>query len=256
MNLYPLKPQKFPKLIMQAFKSYWQVFKAILPLILLIALVKDLYIYFGGMPINRWLHTVIILIMVLLEVYLWATVLYSADATFKAAPVQLNKACRAVYHKLASIYAGFFALVIGFCLLFFIGYFLSNIVTLFFANKMAARSISMLLLFGLPVTIGLVLCFFVLPLLVCESLMLWQAFQRSVKLVGYRNWLQTFVLYAIYIILLFIVSPNTLHGQWLARHYLSFIFDVIIFVLMIPLTINLLLLLLNDLRLQQRIRGI
>ena len=55
-----------------------------------------------------------------------------------------------------------------------------------------------------------------------------QAFYQSTYWVDYRNWLRMFALYASYIIVFLFVSPATLHGKWLAQHYLSFVFDVII----------------------------
>ncbi len=253
MSTYPTSPRTLSYLITLSFKQYGAVLKAIFPMILLSAVVKDLYIYFGGLPANSWFRLAIIIVMVLAELYLWAVILWGANAVLLGAPVRLNQACREVYRKLSAIYAGFFALLLVLCVVFFVGYLLSNIFSMLAGNTMLVRSVLTLLLIGLPMTFAFVLFLFVLPLLILESLPIWLAFRRSILWVGYENWLRTFSVYAVVLVVILFTSPTTAHGQWLAKHYLSFLFDAFILSLFGPLVINYLLLLLNDLRLRRSV---
>ncbi|AAO90121.2 hypothetical protein [Coxiella burnetii] len=252
MSLYPSQPQTLTYLISRSFKYYGRIFKAIFPLILLIAIVKNAPIYLGGVPAERWIRLIVLFVIALLIVYLWSVALYRAHSIFAAAPVRLKPAFRVVYSKLSLIYAGFFILIIGICLLFFIGYLLSSLAARFFVHDPLVQALVLLLFAGLPITIFLVLFFPVWTLLVTKTLSVWRAFYQSAQWVGYRNWLRMFALYASYIFVFLFVSPATLHGKWLAQHYLSFVFDAIVLSIFTPLLINFTVLLVNDLHLRNQ----
>jgi len=251
VNAYPTEPKSIIQLIGYSFANYSKVLKAIIPLILLATLVKDLYIYWGGMPRIQILQTILIVIMIILEIYFWLTALYSADLTLKGQPTSLKMACRTIYYKWSSVYAGVFLFILGWCAVFFVGYLVSAIFISIFSNMLLARALSYLILIGIPLTIGSVLCFFAIPILTINNVKLLSAFRESFQLVGYQYWLHTFVAYAAIIVTSMIVLPVTRHGHWLQVHYLSFVFDVAVFILLAPLIINFILLLLNDLRLRQ-----
>ncbi len=159
MSLYPSQPQTLTYLISRSFKYYGRIFKAIFPLILLIAIVKNAPIYLGGVPAERWIRLIVLFVIALLIVYLWSVTLYRAHSIFAAAPVRLKPAFRVVYSKLSLIYAGFFILIIGICLLFFIGYLLSSLAARFFVHDPLVQALVLLLFAGLPITIFLVFVF-------------------------------------------------------------------------------------------------
>ena len=252
MNLYPSRPKDVIDLLGDTFKRYGKVLKAILPLILLAAVVKDVYLYLGGMPKNHIWHIVVVVVIALIEIYLWSAALYSANTILKGEPEKLSAVCKTIYNKSSSIYAGIFALVLVLCLIFFVGYLISNVVILLLAKKAIVRGLSYLIFIGLPAMFALVLFFFTVPLLILEKMNVWPAFRESVRLVWYRYWLHAFIPYAAIVISMLIMSPATKHGAWLLSYHLNFIFDVIILALIAPLIINFTLLSLNDLRLRQK----
>ncbi len=252
MNVYPTESKSITRLISYSFANYAKVLKAIIPLILLATLVKDIYIYWGGMPSIQIIRMIIVIILVILEIYFWLAAFYSANETLKGEPMSVKVVCRTVYYKWSSIYAGVFAFILGCCVIFFVGYLISAIFIGIFPDKTLVRALSYLLLIGIPLTIGIVLCFFTIPILTINTVNMISAFRESVRLVGYKNWLQTFVAYAAILITFLIVSPETRHGHWLRMHYLSFLFDAAVFILVAPLIINFILFLLNDLRLRQK----
>jgi hypothetical protein len=252
MNNYPKVANSMTTLIGLSFKYYLPILRIIFPLILLMVLVKDLYLYLGGLPTNHWLRMIIIFIILLLQVYLSSSALLSTNGFLAGTPLRLSVACRTIYNRIATIYLGFFALILIFCAIFFIGHLLSGLVVYVSANKTMAYNFAIVLLLGLPLTICLVLFFFIMPLLALGTNNMAAAFRESIALVNYRNWLKTFILYAICVLFLLIISPGTLHGQWLIRHHLNFVFDIIVFSLVLPLIFNFILFLLNDLRIRQK----
>lgn len=253
MNHYPQESNSVFFLIGKSFSRYWQGLKAMFVLLLLVALLKNGYTYFSQfLTTMRLLNITVLIIVVLLAVYLWSVVIYAADAIWRGKACRLNVVCRDVYHKLSSIYVGFFTLVLIVCAIFFVGYLLSSLANLLFGHTTTVRELSALLFIGVPLAIALVLFFFVLPLLILGEKPLWRTFWDSAQLVGYKNWLRTFIPYAAIIIITVILSPATRHGHWLRVHNLTFLFDVVVLSLLAPLLINFIVLLLNDLRRQQR----
>ena len=190
--------------------------------------------------------------MVVLDNFVWLAALYSTNETLKGQPMPVKTVFRTVYYKWSSIFAGVFAFILGWCVVFFVGYLISAIFIAIFPDKMLVRTLTYLILVGIPLTIGIVLCFFAIPILTIDVINMLPAFRESVGLVGYKNWLRTFAAYAAILITALIVSPVTRHGHWLRMHYLSFLFDAAVFILLAPLIINFILFLLNDLRLRQK----
>lgn len=252
MSLYPTQSKPIIHLVGYSFIHYGRVLKAIIPMILLAALVKDIYIYWGGMPNIQIIRMIIIIVMVILQIYFLLAALYSANKILKGQPMLVKTVFRTIYYKCSAIYAGVFAFILGCCLVFFVGYLISAIFIAIFPDKTLVRASTYLILIGIPMTIGIVLCFFAIPILTLDSVSMMPAFRESVRLVGYKNWLRTFAAYAAVIITSLIVSPATRHGHWLRVHYLSFLFDASVFILLAPLIINFILFLLNDLRLQHK----
>ena len=156
MNAYPSTPKTLSFLITQSFRNYYSVWKATWLTILLIAVVKDFYIYWGGLPQNVWFRGILILVTALLIVYLWAVMLSSAHAVLSGSPLRWRQAYRHVYYKLSSIYAGLFALGLLLCVLFYFGYLLSHALAGWFAHTAALESLFSLIFIGLPLTFALV----------------------------------------------------------------------------------------------------
>ena len=250
MNVYPTTPKSIMHLLGYSFANYGRVLRAIIPMILLAALVKDIYIYWGGMPNMQIIRMAIIIIMVIVVIYFWLAALYSAHEVLKGQPVAFKVVLRTVYYKWSAIYAGVFVFILGWCVVFFVGYVISAVFINIFSDTIAVRALIDLILIGIPLTIAVVLFFFAIPILTLDTVGLMSAFRESVRLVGYKNWLRTFVAYAAVVITALIVSPATRHGHWLRMYYLNFLFDVTVFILLAPLIINFILLLLNDLRLR------
>ncbi len=250
MSLYPSLPKPISFLIIESIKKYGAVLKAIFPLILLLAVVKDLYFYFGGMPKNTIAVWVIILVMVLMEVYLLSAAILGTHKILSGSPGRLNQTCRETFQKVSSIYAGFFALIIILCVLFFIGYGIAYLLSR--GSQPVIQNLLMLFFIGVPITYSLVMFFFVIPSLIVESVSVTTAFRQSFSQAGYTSWLRAFSCYAAFLVFFFVLLPSTRHGVWLVRYHVIFIFDVVMLSIFLPLLLNYLLFMLNDLKLRSQ----
>ena len=252
MNLYPSGVTPFSDLMGNAFRHYAKVLKVVFPFILLLSFFKVGYPYLDALFKNHAWHIVTMTLLGLLEIYCCALALYAANAVLKGKPEALKEICNTINAKLSLIYSGVFALALGLCLLFFVGYLLSHLVIFFFAGKTVVQGMAYLFLIGLPMTFALVLFVFSVPLLILDNTTVWPAFRSSAFLIGCRHWLHAFVVYAAVLIMLLILSPMTKHGHWLLAHHLSFLVDVAALLFFVPLIINFMLLLINDLRIRRR----
>ena len=114
----------------------------------------------GSISSRHWLYLILFFIIVLLEIYLWAVALYETDAIFKGILIKLIQVFRNFYFKFSLVYSEFFIFIIGACLLFFIGYFLSNLIALFFcALTSFSNFVSISFFIGFPLMIFFVLFF-------------------------------------------------------------------------------------------------
>lgn len=248
MNVYPQQPQTYSDLLYLSYKHYLKTFKISLPLILLGVVLKDIVIFFGGFPQQSLMKWVIVLLIVLSEVYLSAVILYLAHHQLAGEPRKYLSGVSHIYKKISIIYMGFFALVLAFCGIFFVGYLLSTFVITFFKGSAAFHNILWLLFIGFPLTGLLVLSFYAIPLLILNPINLAWSFLHSFSMIGYKYWLRTFSIYACMLLIGFMVSPMTLHEQWLTEHSLNFVFDASVLIIILPFMTNLILFSLNDLQ--------
>lgn len=234
--------QSIASVFFQACRYYFPVLKAIFPFILLSVLLKNILLFLGVSPDNLGVRVTLILFMLLVQVYLWSVNLLSAESVLKRQPLSLNKACRIIYSKLVKIFLGLFAMIVASYILFYVGNLIYFLMTHFIQGQLLLRSIIAFTVIGLPLTVGLVLMLFVLPLIILENVSVLNAFRLSVVLIGYRYWFRAFLSYASIALLIIFLMPNTWHGHWLLQHHLSVVFDIVLVSLISPLIVNFMLL--------------
>lgn len=249
MNHYPLKQSTFLQLVGQSFFHYGRSLQAIFPTIILSTLLQEAIFYLRDVHFNQIVQIIIYILFILLEVYIWSVAIYRVHLVIKGEPISFRAASSWILNKLSLIYMGIFAFILAITALFFVGYILVHIISLFFRNGVYLQEILLIFLIGLPLTFGLILFYFVLPLLILEPIDVWPAFRESAKLVGIGvNWLRTFVAYAVNLLLVMVLLPETRHIVWLQQYHIVFLFDLVLLSIVAPVLINFVLLLLNDLK--------
>ena len=253
MNNYPTQPHTLSQLLGQSFRYYTQALKAIFLVIIVSMILQEAmaYFYLLNPHLSQIAQLTIYVIVILLFTYIWSVALYRTHVSLREEPVSFKSACVWVFNKISTIYLGVFAFLLGISALFFVGYGISLAASFFVQDNPAVRVFLTFWFIGIPLVIGLVLFYFVLPLLVLERLNVWQAFGKSARLVGIRiHWLRTFVVYAMTLLFILIFMPEVKHNIWLRAHHVNFLFDFVVLSLLAPWGINFILLLLNDLQLR------
>lgn len=249
-------PMTLEEIFVSSFRKYFPILKNIFLLIFLIALVKDIPVY-TGLPKNFMLQTIIFIVEVALIVYLWSVSLYMTNLVLWNEKPNLSESARHINYKLFPIYLACicFIAAVG-IILFLMVKLLTPLMLSLVAKKQMIGIVGLILAIGLPLLFFIVLFFFTIPLIITDDLPCFTAFGRSAALVGVQNWLRVLSVYFFLLIIFYIVSTNTLHGHKLATHYLSFPFDLIVFLITIPVFNAFIILLKNDLQAREEIESV
>jgi hypothetical protein len=118
------------------------------------------------------------------------------------------------------------------------------------AHKNAWLTVGLFFLAGFPIMIGLIMTFFAFPLLaVGREHSVLKAFSLSARLLR-EHWQHGMGLYAMFLAALLLLMPNTLHGQFIATHHFRVLFDLVVLLVLVPVVVNIVLLVMNDLKLR------
>ena len=243
------KARTFLDIVSLAFSGYRNALRRCIAVIVMIVVVKDFYIYLGGLPRAPTAQAIGVVIIALILVYLLAVAFYLCYASLKQSSVKLSDAFSHVLRRLASIYLALLMFFIIFAAIFFLVKALILLIGGHSTNHVRRMIEGFLLvgISGIVILFVIVRCYFVYPFVVIEKIMAWRAFTESIRLTM-RNSLRTFGLYICSLPLGILTMPNTRHAVWLADHRLSALFDLIVFALLLPLYFNMVILMLKDLQ--------
>ena len=92
----------------------------------------------------------------------------------------------------------------------------------------------------------MLLILFSIPLVLIYKKRVWNSLKSSMKMtIQFVH--RLIVVYAGAIVIYYLSSTDTLHGQWLQKHYLAIPFDFIIYATTLPLLFNVMLIIFQDL---------
>lgn len=250
MILYPSKPLTYFRILLKSLRHHPIVLKQTILLIAVMVIVKDLFIYLGGLPSNiylRWLFMVLISVVL---IYLWSVMLYLTSELFSARVISLQSAIQRVNKRLLQIYGCCLTYVIGAALLVAFANFLLLIAKRYDADiPLVMESLWVVVLGGIPTLVYLISCLFALPIVIMEDVGVFAAFNQSRRLVK-RRWFGVFGVYMIFLITMLLTSPNTIHAHLLRHYHIEVLFDFVVLCVMLPIFTNAVLFMLNDLRLK------
>ncbi len=247
MSVYQDQPMSFGKLCFAAIRHHIKVLPKIIALILLILVVKDAYIYLGGMPHNTVLKIIVTILIWLLLIYFWSVSLYSTKAVLEGQPLTLNDTCRFIYRRILPIYLCCILYFLGFLCIVGIAKLIVLIASQFLGHNPVWSRIGFVLIGGIIFVYSIVLAFFALPLVALGQNRVLLAFRDSLNYVK-DEWFYVFGIYIVLMAFILLLSPNTLHSLFLQRHHLVVVFDFIVLCLFLPFLNNLILLTLHQLR--------
>jgi len=228
-------------------RKHYAVLKRIIPLIILLVVVKDLYIYLGGMPQTLWLKLPIEIVMGVLMLALWAMILVAANDVLHNTPRSLKGLYDLVMPRLPKVIL---------CILFYIAALVLvwgvtvGIIHLTMRHETHHTGwVGILIVFVL----GFIYLCFIMQVFLAHVLFalgaipFWKTVRESV-LLAQQNWKHLLALYGGLFAILVLGSPDTLHGHLLAHYYLTAPFDLVMFSILLPLYVNMILYTIDSLR--------
>lgn len=252
----PSIPKTFSELLGFAIRRHFVVLRKIIWLIVFLVVVKDTYIYLGGMPMNPYWLSLIGIVMAFLILYLISAMLYATHCVLYNENIDWRSALSDMTSRIGRVVFAFIFFVVIPIIFYFIGYWISHWLLEGSADPSKYFGLIIVLLVSIPMMLVYLYYFFVIPLIVTENFAVREAFKRSPALIGHewRNLLRVFGVYACVLAIWLLVSPDTLHGHLLKMYKLSALFDFIVFSVTIPILMNLIILMRNDLKLRKAIR--
>ncbi len=245
MSKYPSSPSTIYALIGKSLCYYYSTLKKIIIPILLLALVKNIYVYCGGMPENKLLSSVIIIAMAVVMIYLCTVMLYSASQVLLNNSISLEDACLKIVKCAVKI--------VFICLYYIVAYVIASLLLMVIAY-FGKENHGVILLFDfiivvIPLLYFILITIFAFPFVLVEGSSVGKAFWNS-NLLTMKNWFPVFGLYAFIFVMIVLVTPTTLHWHLLQAYHVSLLFDFVVFAVFLPIIFNLWLLLLNDYKLR------
>lgn len=245
MIAYPQKHQRLFNLIINSLKAYPAAFIAMLPISLALGAVTTLCLYFSDIPGSGWIKIVAFIVMALVQVYLFCSALRLMHEKFSGNPVTLKSAYESTFQRISAIYAGFFLSLIVCCVVGSVGYLISSTLSALVPGDAQLITALFFVFISLPMLLISVWLVMVVPQLAVLYKTVGQALVDSFKWIGYRNWLPTFILYVIALLLLVAGFPTAKHMVYLRAHYLALPFNLVLYVIVLPFVVNYTLLLLK-----------
>lgn len=251
----PSVPQTFMGLFGRSLKYHYAILKKIFWLIVMLVVVKDLPIYFGGMPDNVYFHTALAVIIGLVLVYLFTAMLYAAHCVLYSEDVNWKSALIDVWPK----YGRVLLVVVLLALLPVLVTYISMLIAKFVDIKSSGGGNFLffggMLLGALIIFLVYMYFFFVIPSIVFENVSILDACGDSYAL-SRDDWTHLVRIFGVYVfvgLMWALVSSGTLHGHLLQMYKLSAVFDFVVFVVLLPIILSLVVLMRNDLRYRNEI---
>lgn len=252
----PSIPKTFSELLGFSIRQHFVVFRKMVWLIVFLVIVKDTYVYSGGLPTNIYWLSLFGIVITLLVLYLASAMLYTTHCVLYNENIDWRSALSDMLSRMGRVVLAFVFFALVPIVLYYIGYWISRWLMAGDADPSKYFGLIFVLLIGIPMMLIYLYYFFVLPLIIMENYAVREAFKQAPALIGHdwRNLFRVFGVYACGIAIWLLVSPDTLHGHLMATYKISALFDFIVFSVTIPILMNLIVLMCNDLKLRKTIR--
>lgn len=251
----PNTPKTFLELLGLSIRRHFPAFRKMLMLIVFLVIVKDAYIYLGGFPENPYLSALVAIVMGLLILYLMTAMLYQVNCLYSGETITWRNALSDVRERFLKVLLVVLIFVIVPTILFTLAHWIAGSIAADETKRSMYVGLVLVLAVGIPMMIAYLYYFFTIPNIMMDDMPLGQAFKKSPPLIGqeWRDLVRVFGVYACAIAIWIIVSPDTLHGHLMEVYKVSALFDFIAFSVTLPIMMNLIILMRNDLRLRREI---
>ena len=250
MILYPLTQSTFSALFMRSLKSHLLTLKnSFIYLVLFVAL-KQLYFFAIAMPLGTASLVMLNILCALLTLFFFSAALLAIDHAFKGQPISFGRAFVIALNRTPKVYLATILFLLGSYITFYFGRFLIIAVGKLIQDQSAVHS-AMLLVSLIMVAVFVAMFCLALPLSAIEKKPLWPTFFESLYLSDKLKF-GIFMLFFIGYWLSIFMSPVLFfHASAFVKQYdLGWAVDLLLIFIVGPIFLNLLLLLINDGKIQ------
>ena len=235
----------------ESIKRQPALYRKTLGITLLIVIVKDWYLYCGGMPINPIAFHVVAAVMALLMIYLFACFIYSCDKIRQGHTLSLRQVFVDTAKRIAQVYL-ICVFIVAFCVgFYYLGHYLAQL-WVGVHLKPTKKYMMIIILFTIfPILYGIVVLLFAPILALLKNCTALKAVKNSIYL-SWFHWFYVFSLYVFIGIIYILVSPLSLHAHFFIRYHVMIVFDFIVFAMLLPVFTNMALTILSELERMER----
>lgn len=243
--IYPQDTLPLNLLFALSLNHIWHSFLKIFWLIILFVLIITGFYYLPAT--HRVLHYFFGVLVSLIGIFLYVAALLRIDALLRQQNLTYAQTLELSGKKILKIFAVFILFLVCAALWFFFNRWL-----IFSLLKLSGPVAGILatITIGIPLILLIIYFYLAIPILALYSKSVWQALYKSAHY-AHTHFLAMLALYAEAILILFIISSDTRHGEWLLKHHLLTLVDLITFGVLIPMLIVQTLLILNNARLRE-----
>lgn len=245
MNQYPLESTSLGRLFLRSVGLHFSTFKHAFLFIILMSFTKSAGYFISNAvsnPVGSWF---LVILFLLIFVYFAACTIFSTHLSISGEKQTIKEVVMATVGRYPKIVICC-ALYIGMALLAnFLSNFMIDVLARFFSHSEKNLHLFAFVI-GAAITFMFVAMFsYVFPLCSMSDKSIRSIFYDSLILTA-ENRLGVILLFALSFVLFVLVSPTLLLDYYLAKYHISFLFDLLVFVIIFPIITNYILLLIND----------
>lgn len=249
MNRYPNAEASLTQLLKNSFRLHYLTLKHIIFFILLLTALKYLS-FIVTLFVSNWIAQIIVYcITALPAIYLFSAALLSTHDAFMDRSKTFSDALLETRKNAKNIYITLFGYIVGILCTYAFAKLL-GLAVYHLLDKYFTAVHGFTMIFSATLMLMFVaMFFFSYPLAVIDSKKIQNTFYDSLVLSD-KNKFGIIILFFIMIAINVLISPASLQEYFLSTYHLGVLYDFVVLCVMLPLFINLLLLLINDAKLQ------
>ena len=244
MNCYPSQAMSLTDLLKRTIRLHYIGLRYSIFSVAFITVIKYLAIVFLTLYVNVYAQATTYLLSILCMVYFFALALWLTHQAFLDRPTPVSDGIKTITQHLFKIYITFLFYAVGAVAVFYAADLLGDLLHRLLQNYLPTGSVSLIITAAL-LLIYVAMFVFSMPLTIIDNKPFQKAFYESIFLTE-KNRMGIFILYLIMFSVILLLTPGTLHEYFLSMYHLNVIFDFIVLSVGMPLFINLLLLMINN----------
>lgn len=249
MNRYPTEEISLAQMVKRAFRLHYLTLKNTIFFILLLVFIKYCTAVLSLFFTNAIVHNILSLFTLLMGIFFFSAALYATHESLMDHKKTFFDAFRETKKNALMIYGALLTYIVIIVLGYLIAKLLGMIVVKLISDFQSPIHGVRVILSATIVLMTVAMFFFVYPLAVIDSKRITKTLYNSLVLSD-KSKMGIFCLLFIIIAMDLLISPASMQEYFFSSYHLGVVYDFVVLCVMLPLFINLLLLVINDAKLQ------